>query len=454
MKVCEYHPLSGASYHCAECAVSLCETCCDEQHPHVMHCFVCHQPLQAVPANNGAEPFWRRFDKAFRYGLSRQALILVGGVSLVTTFAGFLPFSLLWYLLAFGALMKYSFSCLQATANGQMTPPDIATAFGGGLSLLLRLLGIVIATLLSVALAFSLLGPVIGGIVGIVAVAALPASLIIFAMTDRIGDAVNPLGALQLMSTVGLPYGLLLAILLVMSGSVQVISELFGANLSWLALSLNSMVSNYYTVVTFHLMGYMLFQYQDELDYVSPALRERPLPREQDEWCIAKAQVLLKAGEIDKAAGLLSDACQKHPGSEKLHEHCFEFLLATSHPAKPSRGECLRSFADRYLSLLLRRKLHFKLAPSYLRIRQRLPDFVPATPSVRHALAQACEKAGEARLALNLLNGLHRQFPDYKALIPAYELMAQLLDRQPATRPQAEKCRALLKKLQQHTLPV
>ncbi len=446
MRTCQYHPLQAATFSCASCAIDTCDQCSDESPGYQqVNCFVCAGNLAPIATNNQAEPFWRRFEQAFRYAAAPQALTLILGLSLLTSIAAYLPFSIVWYLAAFAVLMKYSFNCLQHTAEGQMEAPDIAPAFTGGFSLLLRLLLIFIAVAASISLVYSIAGPVIAGIVGIIAIAALPASIIIFAMTDRLGRAVNPLQALQLMGTIGLPYGLLLGVLVVMSGSVQVISQLFGE----LALLLNSGVSNYYTIVSFHIMGYMLFQYQAELGYESEASATPPPSRELESWALAKARVLVQAGRYDQADKHLRQALKKLPGNNTLHSRYLEFLLATHSPLRPKTSDRLRAFACRYLKFLLRKNLDYKLSAAYLRIRKTLPDYQPDCAELRFALARACRSAGQPNEALTLLNGLHKTFPDYKELIPAYQLMADTLEETPGMASQAQKCRVLLKKLVQ-----
>jgi tetratricopeptide (TPR) repeat protein len=454
MITCDYHPLSAATFACPDCNTDLCDTCCNEAPGRTVRCFLCDAELTPAAANNQAEPFWRRFDKAFRYALSPQALILIVGVSIISTIAGYLPLSTVWYLAAFAALMKYSFSCLQATAAGNMEAPEISTAFGGGLSLLLRLLVIFIVLSVSIGGAVALVGPTLGAIVGIIAISALPASLIIFAMTDRLSSAVNPLQSLHLMASIGLPYGLLLAILLVMTGSVQVISELLGEDLSLLSLTLNAVVSNYYSIVTFHIMGYMLFQYQHELGFESAATHTEPQPREKEDWVLAKAHVLVKEGRFDEADAHFANYLGKLPSSKALYNHYFEFLFATQTPLRPATGERLAAFGSKYLRFLLRHNQEHKLLPSYARLTKALPAFQPDDADTRYRLAKACDKAGQKRQALRLLNGLHKQFPDYRNLLSAYRMLAAILETSPEMTTQAQRCRELLEKLEQRSQPV
>ena len=58
---------------------------------------------------------------------------------------------------------------------------------------------------------------------------------------------------------------------------------------------------------------------------------------------------------------------------------------------------------------------------------QRYPDFKVTEPDVRLDLAQCFEEQGDYKLAVHVLNGLHKDHPHYAALPEAYLLAARLL---------------------------
>lgn len=452
MSYCKYHPLTPATFRCEDCEIQTCDRCGNEgRHGEDLRCFLCDAEMTCLGAANQAEPFWRRFDRAFRYPLAASPLTLILVLSLLTSVLSFIPFAFLLYLAATGALIKYSFSCLQNTAQGRMTAPDITEAYGDGLALILRLLAIIIAITAAIVAINKFLGAGIAGLAGAVAIAALPAIIIIFAMTDSILEAINPARVFHLIGAIGLPYGLLLAIIMIMAGSVEFIGHLIGSDFSVITLTLNAIVSNYYTIVVFHIMGYMLFQFQAELGYTARAEGdEGPTPRDDREWVLAKTGVLIKEGEYAAAAQVFDAALKSMPNSEAVNTQYFEFLLATHDRRDAKSNQRLAAFASPYLQFLADNSpLKHKLGVSYQRVIRALPDYRPETARLRLLLAEACHKGGNPRSALRLLNGLHNDFPDFEDLVPAYQLMAEILDNQPGMAAQAEKCRLLIRKLAQ-----
>ncbi len=452
MSYCKYHPLAAATFACRDCQIDTCDACSNEdKHGRDVRCFLCDQPLDSLGAANQTEPFWRRFDQSFRYPLNAQSITVIVILSAVSAVALHLPFALLWYCAATGALIKYGFSCLQNTAQGDMTAPDITASYGDGVGLVLRLLVIIVAISAAVFGLFTLLGVGAGSLAASLAVAALPAIIIMFAMTDRIIEAINPVNVFRLISAIGLPYGLLLAIILVMMGSMEFISTLIGEDLSFVSMTLNAIVSNYYSLVIFHIMGYMLFQYQGELGFAAREDgAETPAPREDQAWVLAKAQILVKEGRYGEALALLASALEKLPNNELLNTQYFELLLACSSEHQADITGRLQKFASAYLRFLEKNRQPHKMIASFNRVLKSLPDFKPDSASLRLLLARSLRNNGNGRAALQLLNGLHKQFPDAEELIPAYQLMADILDNLPNMGVQAEKCRALIATLQRH----
>lgn len=452
MSYCKYHPLQPAAYRCPQCGIHSCQSCSNESENGLeVRCFLCDSELAALDATRHVEPFWRRFEKAFRYPMVPQTLILLAVLSLVTVVAGYLPFSLLWYLLATGALVKYSFSCLQSTADGELEiVPEVGVAFSDGLTLLFRLMLIFFAVTFAIGLLYSTLGSGLAGLMGMLVIAALPAVVIIFAMTYSVLDAINPLKVFHLISSVGLPYGLLLAIIFIMSGSVQIINQVLGAELGIISQTLNALVGNYYTIVMFHIMGYVLFQYRSQLGYSAKQEGADDIEtRDYKDWVLAKIQVMVKEGRYDTANENFLTAVKRLPDDEAVHNAYFNFLLTTCNTASEDGGRSLSAFASRYFTFLERKNLQHKLSTSYLRVLKLLPDYRPDTARQRLLLAGACRKSGHPRAAMKLLNGLHKQFPDFENLVPAYQLMAKVLGDIPGMAAQLEKCHQLIEKLEQ-----
>ena len=445
MDYCKYHPLDGATYTCRACISHQCDKCVDDEH-NAAHCFVCGAVLESLGSANTVEPFWRRLPEAFKYPLNSNSMSLVVITAIISVFAALMPFlwilSLVMYLFAVGSLMKYSFTCLERTAMGEMKAPDVMDAYSGGIKLLLQLVVMSILLTVIVGAAFYYLGAAFGGLLGFIVVFSYPAILIRFAQTENMLEAMNPFAAIALMAAIGLPYGLLIVFMLIMMNSVGVLHEWIGALFPAGSYLLQSIASNYYTVVMFHLMGYMLFQYQEQLGYSARSDEgDGGLQRREQERLAAKIEVLLKEGEYEQVVTLYYQAFKQYPNDPIFFEKFFDLLYVCQ------KTELMSDFGTIYLEFLNRRKRFDKLTPTLKQILFVAPDFLPDSPTLRVQLATLLKQQGDLKMAVKLLNGIHKQYPEFAALPDAYYLLADILAEMPDMQAQADKCRQMAAQL-------
>jgi len=450
MDTCKYHPLSPATFRCNQCFTFNCDQCIDEGDGHKQEiCFHCSTAVEHLGAINEAVPFWRRLEESFKYPLNTNTLIFIVLVSFVTTLAGFVPFAIIIYLALTGAFLKYCFTCLEKTAEGLFVPPEIAESYGGGLVLMVKILAITIAFAVAVIYMDIYLGRQISGLFVTLLTIALPAIIIIYGMTDDLLEAFNPMSIVRLIASIGLPYGLILAFIMVMSASVGVINELIGYEFTLVSTTLQAVVTNYYTIVMFHILGYTIFQYQGELGFTArESFGEGKEPRSERDRLAAKLDVTLKEGRYNDVVKLFDKAIKKHPKDKEFNKQYFEFLYASK------RTQVIEKASTRYLHFLLSTKQDHQLRNVYKRVLQQIPQYKPESPQLRCILAHLCREGGDAISAVKLINGLHKEFPDYEDLVDAYELMADALDDIPHKQEQAAKCRRLIERLKKSNPPI
>ncbi len=278
--------------------------------------------------------------------------------------------------------------------------------------------------------------PSLANLLAIVLIIAFPANLIQFAISEDMLAALNPVNTLRLIVTLALPYGVLIALLLVMFGSVSVIHQLIGFEFSLVTLSLQSMVSNYYLVVVFHIMGYMLFQYQGRLGY-SAREHSHEEGRSKEAVTLAYLDLLLKEGRYEKLLNSYEKAMEQFPTSKALYSRYFEFLVQAKNP------RWLGGFAERYLRFLHHHGHSETLEQAYSTILTISPGFRPENPDLRLALARSCHRKDDARGVIRLINGMQRHHPDYPQLPVALDLLADALDLLPGKAEKAMACRGL-----------
>lgn len=447
MNNCKYHPLVAATFYCSHCKSYCCDACInDSSATHDPECFYCKRPLENLGYGGSVEPFWRRLGESMRYPLKKDATIavLAFGViaSLIVIFPVFGIVSLILFFLVNGMFYKYCFAALESTASGDMEAPSISEAYGGGASLLLKLLGIFIIYILLIG-GIARFSMSLAGLVAVLAVISIPAVLIRFAQNENILDAINPLNSIQLISVIGMPYGLLLALGMVMMGSVGIISGMLSPLYAPLAICAQTVVSNFYMLVFFHLMGYMLFQYQDKLGF-SARLSDDALGERSDrERLLARISVLVKEGEYSQVIEAFDEGLKAYPDDINLAKNYFNFLFFSKNQQK------LPKFATQYLQMLRAKNQYDVLDQEFKKTRVLCPNFIPASPDLRFLLAQQAKAKGDKKLAITLLKGLHKQYPHFIRLAEAYALLADCLDEMPDLKSQAVKCRQMVEHLKQ-----
>ncbi len=440
---CKYHPIEGATYFCSRCQKYTCDSCANEDmHSGVVSCFLCSRSMQSLGSAATEEPFWRRLDKSFRYPLSTYALVMIIGVSILNSGLAYVPYAYGWQLMLTGAMVSYCFACLKQTAIGNFTAPDLTMVYQGGLVILARLFAIFVLTIAFVGLIYRYSDPLLGFLAGVVAIVFMPATIIIFGFSNSLIAALNPLKQFRLITAVGVPYGLILVFILIMTGSVSVINELIGFRFSVVSLTLQSVVSNYYAVVMFHLMGYMIFQYQGELGFTARADHgEGHKFREESEKTRHLVDILLKEGEFSRATRELRKAIKKYPDDPYFVKQYFEFVHASRNTS------AIVKFGNYYLAYLIRRQANHSLNPVYKRILEIQPDFQPDKAEIRYHLAQKLYQAGDSKTAVKVLNHLYKDFPNFAQLPAAYELMAECLGELPDMQQQELMYRQFAAKL-------
>lgn len=443
MDYCKYHPLEPATYNCPECSHDACDTCVEENYfREDVQCFLCQSTMSSLGSANNAEPFWRRLDKSFRYPLNANALTLIVGVSFLNTVLMFIPLTFIWQIMLTGAMVSYCFACLKQTASGKLVAPDIKEAYEGGVNLLVKLFAILLIYAVSIGLISAVAGIKVMNIAAMLAVITFPASIILLALSNSLLASINPVGQFRLIISIGLPYGLILAFIMIMTGSVGLISEVIGSQFDLITLWLQATVSNYYIVVVFHIMGYMIFQYQAELGFAARANSgERREERSDEEKTKHRIDLLLKEGRFEVAFNELAVAARKYPQDPDFSRLCFEFI----HESR--NGRYIAEFGSLYLDQLVKKRQDQQLKTLYRRILQIESDFQPDKPETRHQLARVLRQSGDTKSAIKLLNRLHKDFPEYKELADAYEFMAECLAELPNMQKQVDQYRQFANKL-------
>jgi len=440
-QTCKYHPLEPGTYFCISCETNSCDHCVDDsRYNPVPRCFQCNRQLETLGPGN-IEPFWRRLQQSFKYPLATQSMVFILALSVLSAVAIYLPIPLLIYLALFGTVFKYCLSCLSHTADGYMKPPDVTEAYEGGLKKMLVLILILFLTGLLVSLSDHYLGPAIGGLIALLVTLSFPAIIINYAVSDNMFESLNPANIIRLVNSIGLPYGLIIAFILIMSGSIAVVYQL----VLWVPSSLDSIflyaVTFYYLIVLHHLMGYMVFQYQTALGFSARLQDGSNKRRGSQAIALAKIATLVKEAEFSAATQQFQEQLQIDGDNLLLNTRFFEFLLSTNNQP------IINGFLPKYFALLESQGRSDMISRSYKRLKLKVPEFEVEEPAFKLMISQACFEQNDHQTVIKLLHGIHKKHPDFKALTTALSLLANALDEYPKYSDHAEACRKMIVRL-------
>ncbi|HKE49620.1 MAG TPA: hypothetical protein VKB52_16255 [Rhodanobacteraceae bacterium] len=361
-------------------------------------------------------PFWERLPEIARYPAHPAALTTIAVLAVCHLVSG-LPLGFVLDLFVWVALYKYAFECLRATADGRMEPPEIAVHVEDSLGWLQIVLQIVFLGLNM--LAYVVLGPVGGAIVSIVLALGLPGAIMSLAMDENLVIALNPATWLAIFMRIGWPY-------LAVAGFYFVfgVSERFAQGLAvpilpgFVTEIVFYFIAQYVIVATFHLMGYLIYQYHEEVGYApvpQQALSRGPDP---DQSLLDEADRLEDDGKPDAAAEILAITIRGRGGSEAMHTQ-YRRLLALL-----ERREALVAHGRDWITILVgqnKDKRAVEVARECLEID---PAFELGSPDDVARVAQKAVDTGATQVALKLVstylksNPRHRDVPR-NALIAA-----------------------------------
>ncbi len=381
------------------------------------HCPSCKQGLEWIGAANVVEPFWTRMGAFFKYPLSGIPLVLIVSttllefVFLMLAFGGGLIALLVWL-----CILQYSFAALQRTAKGNMTPPptDGDTLMGhfgpvlkqGVLYLLIVIVYFVLASKTYVVVGFVFL---------LAALFCLPAMIILLVVNEDLGSALNPAKSITLISRIGSGYLTMYFFLFLLGGAPAVISNYVLHFLpSFLQFFIVGMAQKYYTIISYHLMGYVLLQYHQQIGYTvyyehfteSESQQPAAAPKGDDE-VINRVDVLIKEMKLEEAITFIQRKVDLiHMTDPALAERYYKLLKMTK------RDDELSEHAAHYMDILVKDNKRKKACELFLECRQG-NGFRPG-PETLFKAGQWLSDAGkpqEALQAYSMLTKVHSGDP-------------------------------------------
>jgi tetratricopeptide (TPR) repeat protein len=439
MKIgCDYHPTRPAHWNCEKCGANLCPACVVQRDQEgyargqKLHlCPKCYLPVEWIGVGNLIDPFWKRLPKIFSYGFYPRPLILVAVIAVISSF---FSSSGIFSLVARGLLgmviLKYSFESLKATAGGDLKPPrvngktisdDIGPVVKQGVMYLI--VGGLVAYLAATT------GPFIAYPVLYLVGLLLPAMIIVLVTSSSLLNALNPLAVGSIAIRIGWAYLLVYVFFTILGSAPAVLGHYLIRHFPQaLQLPMMTFAQGFYTVISYHLLGYVILQYHEEVgyqvdqrDFRDPAAeRAETGPADPDEQVLNAVKPLIKEGKLDGALTLIVEMTSV-VGIQgvNLAERYYSLLKM-----KKKIPEML-THGDKFLELLVACDSKAKALKVYAECKQLKPDFLPEALAL-FKLAGWLNETGKSKEAIATYHCLVKEYPEHQLIPKAFYRVAQI----------------------------
>lgn len=470
---CDRHPTQPAWWHCPRCHKHLCPHCISRraggqfQQDTYYFCPKCNIEVNTLELSQVITPYWARLHKFFVYPLSSvQSAGLIVALSLLSIFfSRFGFFSFFFQFIFWSVMVKYSFESLKSTAEGRFQPPPLSNkVLVEDYGIVFKQIGLYFSLLLIFLLFVVKAGPVAIVLYALFCGMALPSMLIILIINDDLGQALNPVLVVGFILRIGWSYFLLLFFLLLLSGAPTAIGYSIIQHLPEnLQLFLITVANNYYTLITYHMMGYVILQYHDrlyypvELETILASMYPAGLPASQDSARSEKStqhdellngiSALIQEGDLDSAINQIEQQVQIDAIDNLELSERYVGLLKMQ-----KRHRKLLAYASHHLELLVKAGSKSKAIDLYMDCLRMDKTFTP------HALtlfktASWLNETNKNKEAIFALNSLIKRYPKDILVPKAYYRAAQIFHERLQNAEQAKKIlNGLVRKFPDHEM--
>lgn len=359
--------------------------------------------MLAIGKRTAITPFWNRIPRFFLYPVYPAGLAVLLGLLVLFVV---LPVNLIGGLarVMLGLFfIKYCFDVLAQTSDGRLQPPALtAELFREGYELPFKQF----ALLLVLGAANYGLAQTFGewAAVGFsfVVQLAYPASTMVLATSGSLGAALNPATVFGLMFRVGWPYLALLGFLTLLSGGTLGLVVLLAERVSLQTLLVIAGGSfMYFTIVMFNLMGYVVYQYHEQLG-LSPAQAEDAEPEDPE---LVQCRRFMEEQQYPAALEELRRILPGRWGELELHRLLHKLARLTGNT------EVLIRHGRQYLGVLIEKSRVREAMEIYQDLVAAEPAFRPDHPEEYLPIAQMLRESRQPKAVVALINGFHKRFP-------------------------------------------
>lgn len=439
MKICcDYHPTQPAHWNCEKCGANLCPPCVTRRDQEgyakgqKLHlCPKCYLPVEWIGVGNFIDPFWKRLPQIFAYGFYPRPLILVAVIAVISAF---FPSSGIFSLVARGLLgmmiLKYAFESLKATAGGDLKPPRVnAETISADIGPVVKqgIMYLLIGALIFYLAATS--GPFIAYPVFYLVGLLVPSMIIILVTSSSLLNALNPFAVGTIAIRIGWAYLLVYVFFSILGSAPAVLGHyLIKYFPEALQLPMMTFAQGFYTIITYHLLGYVILQYHEEVgyqvdqdDFRDPSGQaSEPRQADPDAPVLNAVKPLIQEGKLDEALALIIEMTAV-TGIQGVNLAERYYTLLKMRKKIPE----MLTHAEKFLELLAARDGKTKALKVYIECKKIKPDFLPDAMAL-FKLAGWLNEIGKSKEAIATYNRLVKEYPEHKLVPKAFFRVAQI----------------------------
>ena len=372
------------------------------------------------------QPFWFKLNDVWRYPAKPASLMVVGigaVLSLLVAYLPFGPFRIFLDLAVISYVYKYGAEVLMHTARGNTDEaPEHVTVVDENQGW--QQIWLFVA-MFAVGLVAQLYAPTpIAIVVALFLVIGYPAACIMVAIEGSVLTALNPLRWLDAIMRVGWPYAAVVLLSICFVFSKFYLNNLLTFLWGPIVVLLTSAVSFYFSVMSFYLLGYLVYQFHDALGFqLVPKQKELPrthIKLDPDQSVIDECEALVVQGKLVEAGAQLRALISARGATAMVHERYRKILKLNQDTAG------LLEHGATWLSVLLAQEKLPEAITIYKECLVLDAMFIPRVPEEFATLANALSSA-EPKLSISLLQGFCKKYPKSKYVPRNLLLAAKIL---------------------------
>jgi len=435
---CKYHYDLPARWSCHSCQINLCTNCIQSKPQQTRpQCVICGGELSVVGAENVVVPFWQRLHHYFMYPFNTVPIGLILLLTVVIAALGQTLFGILAVVICTLIFMKYAYVVLEDTSHGYLLPRAFSS------DMITNDLELPFKHILNIFLVIALNYMVynfsqkqsleyISQISVSLTLFFLPTSVMVLAVKHSFTSAFNPKLHLHIVKNIGVAYILLYVFVLMMLSSaaaaIYYVQPLIPDSFK---LTVYAFISMYFLLCIFNMLGYVLYQYHEKIGFgidvdvsSSQDVSDENGGFKLRNPAMVDVEILVQEGDYKKAMSQLENKIKSEP-SDMLARGYYQRLLHLLGNTSGARKHCAE-----FVGRLLAEKKTSQAMKVFSACYKEDSEAMLTKASERFELASLYIGDSKYRLAMHLLNNLHKDHPSYSEIPQAYLLVAKMMTDQ------------------------